>query len=199
MKRKFCFDLDGTITKQEILPIIASEAGIHEEIEALTKATISGVIPFKQSFLLRTRLLKEVPVSKVQEICRGIELNNQIVDFIKSNLNDCCIITGNLDKWISKLVDRIGCEIYCSKALVRDDKLVKVLTVLDKGEITKLLVQKYEIIAIGDGMGDVGMFENAHTRIAFGGVHRPITPLIELSDLICYSEKSLCQTLNTLL
>ena len=46
----FCFDLDGTVTRRNT-PIIAKEAGIHEEISALTTATIRGVIPFKEFFV----------------------------------------------------------------------------------------------------------------------------------------------------
>ena len=46
MKKIFCFDLDGTITTQEILPLIAAELDLYEEISTLTQATINGLIPF---------------------------------------------------------------------------------------------------------------------------------------------------------
>ena len=42
---KFLFDLDGTITKQETLPLIAKAFGV-EAIEGLTKETIAGNVPF---------------------------------------------------------------------------------------------------------------------------------------------------------
>ena len=45
MNKIFCFDLDGTITTQEILPLIASELDLYEEILTLTHATINGLIP----------------------------------------------------------------------------------------------------------------------------------------------------------
>ena len=48
MSSAFCFDLDGTITKDEILPILSREIGLFEEISALTDATINGVIPFRK-------------------------------------------------------------------------------------------------------------------------------------------------------
>ena len=55
----FCFDLDGVVTSQELLPLIAEELGYYEEIKALTDATIKGIIPFESSFRLRCR----IPVS----------------------------------------------------------------------------------------------------------------------------------------
>ena len=39
-KTAYCFDLDGTVTQEEILPEIANVLGIKEEIYALTKATM---------------------------------------------------------------------------------------------------------------------------------------------------------------
>ncbi len=53
-------------------------------------------------------------------------------------------------------------------------------------------------MAVGDGMGDVGMFEASDVRIAFGGVHEPIQTLVEVSDFVCFTENSLCNVLSTL-
>ena len=83
MKKKYCFDLDGTITAQEILPLMAAELNLYDEISALTKATIDGLIPFEQSFKLRCKLLSDIPINKVQEIASNIKLNEMIVEFIK--------------------------------------------------------------------------------------------------------------------
>ena len=46
----FLFDLDSTITRQEILPTIAREVGIYEQMCALTESSMRGEVPFKQSF-----------------------------------------------------------------------------------------------------------------------------------------------------
>ncbi|MFC1659288.1 HAD-IB family phosphatase [Pseudomonadota bacterium] len=116
MRTAFCFDLDGTVTKEEILPILSKEIGLYQEIEALTEATLKGVIPFETSFKLRCRILSEIPINRVQEIISKVVLNDKIVEFIKKNKNNCYIITGNLDIWINKLADKIGSAIYSSKA-----------------------------------------------------------------------------------
>ena len=39
----FLFDLDSTVTKQEILPTISKELGIYEKMTELTESTMSGV------------------------------------------------------------------------------------------------------------------------------------------------------------
>ena len=46
----FLFDLDGTITTRETLPVIAEYFSKGMEIESVTNRTITGEIPFERSF-----------------------------------------------------------------------------------------------------------------------------------------------------
>lgn len=199
----FCFDLDGTISKMEILPIIAREIDIFEEIEALTEATIKGIIPFNRSFQLRVKLLSEIPIKRVQDLVMDIPLHNEIINFIKKNSANSYVITGNLDVWVEELImKRIGCQYFSSKAEIDNNKIIRISSILDKGVVIKELKQlhkNHRIVSIGDGMGDVPMHLEADIKIAFGAVHSPIETLINVSDYITYEEKTLCRLLNTLL
>ncbi|KAI4450935.1 Phosphoserine phosphatase [Eubacterium plexicaudatum ASF492] len=103
----FLFDLDSTLTKQEILPTISKELGIYEKMSQLTESTMRGEIPFKQSFLQRVELLKEVPVSEVNRMIGDIRLNELLVEFIKKNKERCYVVTGNLDVWIKDLMKKL--------------------------------------------------------------------------------------------
>lgn len=93
----FLFDLDSTVTRQEILPTISKKLGLYERMSSLTESTMRGEIPFKQSFLQRVDLLKGIPVSEVRRMTGEIELNEQLADFIRRNRDRCHIVTGNLD------------------------------------------------------------------------------------------------------
>ncbi len=53
------FDFDGTITRQEVLPLIAREIDMEDEIATLTRATMDGLLDFRKSFRLRCRLLSQ--------------------------------------------------------------------------------------------------------------------------------------------
>lgn len=200
-KVAFCLDLDGTITREEILPLLARDLGLFEEMLALTEATIKGVIPFERSFKLRTMILNAIPLSRVQEIVRQVALSPLIVDFMQSHRENTFIVTGNLDVWLKSLVEKIGVRTFCSLADYKEDKLIGVREILNKGKaVEQLRAEGFEkIIAIGDGMGDVPMFEKADYTIAYGGVHAPIKTLIELSNVVVFTENSLCRMLNTLL
>lgn len=199
METLFCFDLDGTITRQELLPIMAAEIGIYDEINTLTEATLNGILPFEKSFLLRSKLLASIPVENIQKIIEKISLNNKIVEFIRANKQNCRIVTGNLYEWVAPLLSRLECDYYTSKAIFDNQQLISVTQVINKGDIVKSLKSEgYRIVAVGDGMGDIAMFEHADISVAFGGVHEPIDTLIKVSSYLTYSEGTLCRLLNTL-
>jgi phosphoserine phosphatase len=199
MTTGFCFDLDGTVTAREILPLLATEIGYHEEILALTDATIKGIIPFSSSFRLRCKILSDVPISRVHEIISTAPLFPKISDFIRRHQSQCYIVTGNLDVWVAPLISTLGVRAFTSRAETDGDQLRGVASILDKGTAIEALRGKHErIVAVGDGMGDVAMFEKADIRIAYGGVHKPVEALSQLSDLVCNSETALCNVLETL-
>ena len=199
MKKIYCFDLDGTITSQELLPLMAAELDLYEEISALTQATINGLIPFEQSFKLRCKLLSDVPIKKVQEVADKVKLNKSIVQFIRENKDNSYVITGNIYEWIQPIIDKLGCEIFCSEGKFKNGRLSGLEKILDKGKVIKQLrVGGKSIISVGDGMGDVLMFQESDLSIAYGGVHEPIETLMKVSNYLVYDEDSLCRLLNTL-
>jgi len=93
MKKRtfFAFDLDGTVTKQEILPVIAEELNIEDEMRLLTELTSNGTISFNESFEFRVNILKKIPLSRIHEIISTIELDRDIENFIHKNKENCAI------------------------------------------------------------------------------------------------------------
>lgn len=194
----FLFDLDSTITRQEILPTIAREAGVYEQMSALTESSMRGEIPFKQSFLQRVELLKKVPVSQVQEIIANIVLNEQLVEFMETYKNRSYIVTGNLDVWIDRLIEKLGMEknVFCSKALTEGNYVQDVFNIVDKDAVIRQMVLPF--VAVGDGNNDAEMIEAAEVGIGYGGV-RPVAPsVLECATHVVYQEDKLVDFLNKL-
>ena len=71
---------------------------------------------------------------------------------------------------------------YCLLASVREMVWKKSLeNILNKGEAIKDLKKEGDtVISIGDGMGDVIMFQESDFSIAFGGIHEPIQTLLKI-------------------
>lgn len=195
----FLFDLDSTITKEEILPKISNKIGKHKEMKELTEATMRGELQFKNSFLNRVEILKNISVAEINEIVKNVLLNEAIANFIWNNKERCYIVTGNLDVWINKLIIRLGMEnhVYSSKAQVLNDKIFKVTSVMNKELIVKQFIKP--IVVIGDGDNDVGMAKHADIAIGFGGVRPIAKSLLENVDYVFYDDEECANFLNKLL
>ena len=197
--RVFLFDLDATITKEEILPNLAEQVGMLKEMREMTEKTMRGEIPFQSSFLARVEMLKTIPVSRVAEIVEKTPLNEELVQFIRTHASRCYIVTGNIDVWIEKLIKRIGLPMshcYCSSASVSDDYIISVNSVVDKEKIAKQFV--VPVVAVGDGSNDAEMVRLADVGIGYGGV-RPVaySLMCNATHVIC-DEHRLCSFLHTL-
>lgn len=194
----FLFDLDSTITRQEILPTIAKKVGIYEEMVALTERTMQGELPFKQSFLQRVELLKSVKVSEMCEFIEKIELNEKLVEFIRNNRERCYIVTGNLDIWIERLIKRIGMEtnLFCSKAIVKDDYIEDVSSIVNKNAVIEQMVLPF--VAVGDGNNDAEMIEAAEVGIGYGGVRDIAPAVLTCATHAVYNEDKLVELLERL-
>lgn len=193
---QFLFDLDGTITTEELLPIIARACGVEKEIEELTAMTISGDIPFEYSLRHRVDILKSIPVSLVQEIVLNVGIDPYIKDFLNENRSRCTIVTGNLDVWLAQLNVALAIPMMSSRASMENDHIVDLYHVMDKG----LAAATFEgnLCAIGDGNNDFGMLSNASIGVAYGGVHTPSASLLEIADFAIYDGKTLCRLLSQL-
>lgn len=195
----FLFDLDSTISKQEILPTISKKIGKEKEMRELTEATMRGEIPFKSSFLNRVKLLSDIDVSEINSLVSKIPLNEAIANFIVENRSRCYVLTGNLDVWIRGLMFKLGLEnhVYCSKADVQNNRITKVISVIDKELMAKQFVQP--IVIIGDGDNDSGMARYADVAVGFGGVRDIAPSLLTTIDYAFYDDKRCADFLRTLL
>lgn len=195
----FLFDMDSTITKKEVLPEIAQRIDRLDEMRKLTEATMRGEIPFRTSFLRRVKILSDISVKEVNQIVSDIPLNENIVHFISNNRERCYVVTGNLDIWICGLMHRLGImdHTYCSKADVMNDRISKVVSVVDKELMVKQFVQP--MVAIGDGDNDAGMCRMANIGIGFGGVREIAPALLRSIDYAFYDDKRCADFLWNLL
>lgn len=199
MKPLFVFDLDSTVTKCELLPMIARCVGLGDEMAAMTEEAMRGETPFEEGFPKRVDILKSIPISRARAIAAKAPLNEEIARFIRENSMQCRIVTGNLDVWIETLIEQLGMSgrCLCSRALVEGDRLAGVSMILNKECACRALSQPF--IAIGDGSNDAGMFRAATFSVAFGGVRNPPERLKALADQVVWDERELTSLLKTFL
>lgn len=197
---KFIFDLDGTITKEETLPIIAKRFSVEEEIEKLTCDTVDGRVPFVESFIRRVYILGKLPVSDIAKLLGKVQLYDNICKFIKDHSDNCCVATGNLSAWVNMLKPNIGCEFFCSEGKIVDNKVEKLTYILRKEDVVNRYKKDgYKVVFVGDGNNDVEAMRCADIAIASGLTHHPVMGVLSVADYLIFDEVTLCRQLNRLL
>lgn len=199
-KTKFIFDLDGTVTSEETLPLMANHFNVEEEIENLTKETIQGNIPFVESFIRRVFILGKLPVTEVADLLETTTLYPKLLDFIQKHKDDCAIATGNLECWSYKLLQKIGCKYYCSDSIVENNNVVKLTKILRKEQVVEQYQQDgFKVVFIGDGNNDLEAMRIADVAIAVGTTHYPSKSILPITDYLIFNEEALCRQLSQLL
>jgi HAD superfamily phosphoserine phosphatase-like hydrolase len=199
-KTCFLFDLDGTVTREEVLPIIASELGLENEMRLLTSLTMAGLIPFEDSFRLRYAILRHASLPAIHRAVRDVRLDAHVLAYMRTNAESCFLVTGNLDRWIEPLIAQIPCRVFCSTSRGGSQDTVGELdVVLRKNDAALELKQLFDrVVAIGDGFNDLPMFEVADVGIVNCALHSAPDELISSADYVVFSGESLCRLLNTL-
>ncbi|WP_456471923.1 phosphoserine phosphatase SerB [Methanocaldococcus sp.] len=204
MKKLIFFDFDSTLVNNETIDELAKEAGVEKKVKEITKKAMNGEIDFKKALEERVKLLKDLPIEKVNKAIDRITLTEgakETIEELKRRGYLVAVISGGFDIAVDKFKDKLNIDYAFSNTLIiKDNKLTGevVENVIDKGEVVENLAKKLNIplknvIVVGDGANDISMFEKAGLRIAFCA--KPI--LKEKAD-ICIEKRDLREVLKVL-
>jgi HAD superfamily phosphoserine phosphatase-like hydrolase len=197
---KFIFDLDGTVTSEETLPLIAKHFNVTEEIDRLTEETMYGNTPFIESFIKRVNILGKLPIDEISDLLSKVSVYPKVIEFIKENKNNCVVATGNLGFWIDKLMMKVGCIHYNSDGDVENNNVTKLTYILKKENVVNMYKNNgVKVVFIGDGNNDFEAMRNADISIASGLTHRPAKSILSVTNYLVFSEEALCRLLKQLL
>ena len=194
---KFLFDLDGTVTQQETLPIIARHFGAEGDMAQLTEQAVSGEVPYEESLRNRVMMLRDCSVRDVAQLLASVPLYEKIYQFISEHKAQCAVVTSNLDCWCSSLIQRLGCQGFCSQAITCDDRVVEIASIIKKELIVNHFKEQGEtVVFVGDGHNDLQAMQHAHIAIAAGLSSPPAPSLNTIADYVVKEQKTLYDLLN---
>ena len=180
-RRLVVFDMDSTLIDAEVIDELAIEAGVGEQVAAITEAAMQGEIDFKQSFTQRMALLKGLDVSVLQSVAERLRLNEgaeHLISTLKKLGYKTAIVSGGFTFFAEYLQQRLGVDYVYANQLDITDGLVTgqvsgdIIDGQRKAELLREIAEKeglklQQVIAVGDGANDLPMLGIAGLGIAF--------------------------------
>lgn len=180
-RRLVAFDMDSTLIQTEVIDELAREAGVGDEVSAITEAAMRGELDFKESLRQRLALLKGLDVSVMEGIAKRLPLTDgaeRLLRTLKQLGYKTAIISGGFTYFGEYLQEKLGVDYVFANRLeisggkltggvigdiVDGEKKAECLTALARQEGITL----QQVVAVGDGANDLPMLRLAGLGIAF--------------------------------
>lgn len=201
------FDFDSTLMDGETIEFLAEEFGLKEKVKTITEKAMAGELDFFESLTTRVALLKGMPVSRVDEICKNLPLMNgakETISRLKEKGYKTICLSGGFKNATTPICKELGIDADFSNSLHEKDGYLtglvggEMMFNTSKGEIitkiqTILGVTPAQTVAIGDGANDLSMFAHAAKKVAFCA-----KPILKKAANIIIDEKNLKLILDVL-
>ena len=180
-RRLVAFDMDSTLIQAEVIDELAKEAGVGDEVAAITEAAMRGELDFKQSLRKRLSLLEGLDESVLKKVAARLPLTEgaeKLISNLKNVGYTIAILSGGFTYFGNILKEKLGIDyVYANELEIRDGKLTgkAVGEIIDADKKAELLqtiadsegISLQQVIAVGDGANDLPMLNLAGLGIAF--------------------------------
>jgi len=174
-------DADSTLLRNEVIELIAEEAGRGAEVAAATEAAMRGEVDFAESLRSRVTELRGVPVSAFARVVARVEPTpgvQELVAAVHDRGGVVAVVSGGFHEVLDEIAPALGIDRWRANRLETADG---VLTGRVAGDIVdgaakaaslrewarELGVPAGGTIAIGDGANDLLMLAEAGLGLAF--------------------------------
>ena len=175
------FDMDSTLIDAEVIDELAKEAGVGEQVAAITEAAMQGELDFKQSFAQRMALLKGLDVNVLQSVAERLQLNEGAEHLLKTLKRlgfKTAIVSGGFTYFGHYLQRILGVDyVYANELDIEDGRVTgrvkgDIIDGQRKADLLRELADReglvlQQVIAVGDGANDLPMLNIAGLGIAF--------------------------------
>lgn len=174
-------DADSTLIRNEVIELIADEAGRGAEVAAATEAAMRGEVDFATSLRSRVEALQGVPTAAFARVLSRIEPTpgvRELIDAVHERGGAVGVVSGGFHEILDTVAPDLGVDVWRANRLVAEDGVLagrvdgEIVDAEGKAAALREWAAERGVplsltFAIGDGANDLKMMAVAGLGIAF--------------------------------
>lgn len=179
--RLVVMDVDSTLIQDEVIDLLAREAGCESAVASVTERAMAGELDFAESLRERVAALRGTPQSALQEVGDAIRLTPGARTLCRTLLSlgyRLALVSGGFEEIVGPLAQQMGVHRFRANRLEVADGLLTgrvIPPIVDragKAAALREFADEYgfdvtRTVAIGDGANDLDMLAAAGLGVAF--------------------------------
>jgi phosphoserine phosphatase len=174
-------DVDSTLIEDEVIELLAAEAGSAERVAEITFRAMNGELDFEQSLRERAATLAGLPDSVFESVLSRVTVTRgvpQLVSAVQDAGGRVAVVSGGFHEVIDPIARRLGLDHWRANRLeVREGRLTGGLIppIIDAAAKAHALTEWAEgaglplaqTVAVGDGANDLPMMAICGLSVGF--------------------------------
>ena len=181
VKGLLVMDVDSTLIMEEGIDLLGEEAGVGQQVAAITERAMRGELDFEVALRERVSLLAGLPETIFSRIADKIHFTpgaKKLVDELHARGYKIGLVSGGFQETVDRLAEQLGIDYVKANRLeiesgfLTGHVLGDIVSKDTKVQMLKAWAQENNLelnqtIAMGDGANDLPMIQTAGIGIAF--------------------------------
>ncbi len=174
-------DVDSTLIENEVIELLADQAGSLAEVEEITFRAMNGEIDFEESLRARVATLRGLPESAFETVGRQVEVTRgvpELIDGVQGAGGQIAVVSGGFHEVLDPVAERLGLDHWRANRLTVEDGVLTgglsgpIIDAQAKADTLQEWARDAALplsrtVAVGDGANDLPMMAICGLAIGF--------------------------------